>query len=179
MGCWGRANANGPGFAALLAQLKAGESVYIGNRASFATQKAWLEVWDGVEPGDFLKLFWNQYIGADASQKGKAESGHLVILLSREAAWAADGTRDDILTYWSSNGYGSQPAGGYGIGRCHLSDIRRVVAARVTDPAAFARAREIYPDVKDPWLSALDGRRLATVRELQASIRGEDMRLWL
>ncbi|MBQ9346483.1 MAG: S-layer homology domain-containing protein [Oscillibacter sp.] len=178
-GCWGRANANGPGMAVLLAQLGAGESCYIGGQSEYATRAAWLSAWDSAEPGDFLKIFWNSYIGADDTQKGKSESGHMVVFLGREVSYLDNGTRDDWISYWSSNGSGAQLNGGYGTSRCRASKIRRAVLSRVTDPAAFAKAAVIAPDNTDPWLSALDGRHLATVSELKTAITGADMYAWL
>lgn len=168
-GCWGRANANGPGFASLAACLGAGTNLYIGNPGEYKTASAYWERWDGVQKGDFLKIFWNRYIGADESH---SESGHMVIFLSRTRS-ALNGKRDDIITYWSSNGSGTNPDGGYGIATCRASKICRAVRTRITNPAAFDRAAEIPPLSRDSWLCALESSHLGTVAELKAAISGE------
>lgn len=83
-GVWGRANANGPGFAKLVADVGAGVNF---NDVALA------------RPGDFLKIFWAPDIGAK-------ERGHLVVYLGAEK-------KDDriYLRYWSANtpdGYGTK-----------------------------------------------------------------------
>ena len=87
-GVWGRANANGPGFAKLIHDLQAGRN--------FEDVRL-------ARPGDFLKFFWTEEIGC-------RERGHQVVYLGTE-------TREGRLhiRYWSSNtpdGYGvkSTPA---------------------------------------------------------------------
>lgn len=85
-GTWGRANANGPGFARLAMQLGAGMSFHDIKQA---------------RPGDFLKIFWTADIGAK-------ERGHLVVYLGIENK---NGTLH--LRYWSANkpgGYGVKSA---------------------------------------------------------------------
>lgn len=85
-GIWGRANANGPGFAKLVADLQAG--------INFTDYRH-------ARPGDFLKIFWTPQIGA-------SERGHLVIYLGTEQI---DGQTH--LRYWSANkpgGYGIKTA---------------------------------------------------------------------
>ncbi len=83
-GVWGRANANGPGFAKLVADVGAGVNF---NDVALA------------RPGDFLKIFWSPDIGAK-------ERGHLVVYLGTEKK------NDRIyLRYWSANtpdGYGTK-----------------------------------------------------------------------
>ena len=79
---WGRANANGPGFAKWVRDLGAGRS--------FTSLQA-------ARPGDFLKFFHTPQIGA-------RERGHLVIYLGQELR---GGQR--CIRYWSANkpgGYG-------------------------------------------------------------------------
>ncbi len=61
-GPWGYANANGPGFALLIHELRAGVNFTDINLA---------------RPGDVLKIWWNEHIGAN-------ERGHLVIFIRRE-----------------------------------------------------------------------------------------------
>ncbi len=59
VGAWGWANANGPGFAALVHRLGAGHS---------------FTAWEEARPADVVKIWWNDAIGA-------AERGHLAILV--------------------------------------------------------------------------------------------------
>ena len=167
-GCWGRANANGPGFAALIAYLGAGHNYYIAAPGECASTSAYWAQWDNAQKGDFLKIFWNRYIGADESH---SESGHMVIFLSRTRS-TLNGKRDDIITYWSSNGSGTNPNGGYGISSCRASKIYRAVRTRITNPAAFDRAKELPPLARDSWLCALESSHLGTVAELKTSIAG-------
>ena len=76
VGAWGYANANGPGYALLIARLGAG--------VSFTD-------WAQARPGDVAKLWWNDAIGA-------GERGHLVVLVQDEGEqfrfWSANMARD-------------------------------------------------------------------------------------
>ena len=76
-GVWGRANANGPGFAKLIHDLRAGVSFEDPSLA---------------RPGDFLKLFWTSEIGG-------RERGHLVVYLG--SGTTPEGKPG--LKFWSSN----------------------------------------------------------------------------
>lgn len=83
-GVWGRANANGPGFAILVADVGAGV-----NFTDIALAR----------PGDFLKIFWTPEIG-------RKERGHLVVYLGTEKK-----NGNIYLRYWSANmpdGYGTK-----------------------------------------------------------------------
>ena len=85
-GIWGRANANGPGFAKLVADVGAG--------INFTDVKQ-------ARPGDFLKIFWTPNIG-------RKERGHLVVYLGT----VQQGGKTHIK-YWSANkpeGYGIKTA---------------------------------------------------------------------
>ncbi|MBE6417171.1 MAG: hypothetical protein E7033_01745 [Akkermansiaceae bacterium] len=85
-GIWGRANANGPGFAKLVTDLHAGI-----NFTDYRQARA----------GDFLKIFWTPNIGA-------TERGHLVVYLGTEQIGGQAHIR-----YWSANkpgGYGVKTA---------------------------------------------------------------------
>ncbi len=62
VGVWGWANANGPGFAALVHRLGAG--------VNFTD-------WAQARPSDVMKIWWNDAIGAE-------ERGHIVILVRDE-----------------------------------------------------------------------------------------------
>lgn len=100
-GVWGRANANGPGFAKLVHDLGVGFNF---NDISQA------------KPGDFLKIFWSPEIGAN-------ERGHLVIYLGTENK---NGTL--YLRYWSANkpgGFGTKSAP---LSRMHNLIFTRITA---------------------------------------------------
>ena len=170
VGCWGRANANGPGMAVLVAQLNAGSNTYLPPKASCASEGEYFSLWESIEPGDFLKLFWNEYIGAEGDI---SERGHMVVFLHFEDIIDEEGNRDGVVYYWSSNGSGYKPDKGYGIGKSRLSDIYRAVATHIDDPAAFNNAVDMKPDDVDAWLSALDGRHVASEEELIRAINGE------
>jgi hypothetical protein len=107
-GIWGRWNANGPGTARLFAELGLGES--------FSSLSLAL-------PGDFLKIWWNESIGA-------AEHGHSVIFMG-------SGSHDGLptLSYWSSN-----VPGGFGIRTVPLSRIHRMLFSRFKNPDAISHA---------------------------------------
>jgi len=82
-GYWGRWNANGPGTAKLVADLKIGKN---------------FEDIRSAKKGDFLKIFWSKEIGAQ-------ERGHSVIYLGKHQ----NPNGEWEIEYWSSNkplGYG-------------------------------------------------------------------------
>lgn len=100
-GIWGRANANGPGFAKMIHDLGAGINFHDVRLA---------------QPGDFLKVFWSEDIGL-------TERGHLVIYLGLERK---NGTV--YLRYWSANkpgGYGVKSAP---LSRMHNLIFTRITA---------------------------------------------------
>lgn len=117
-GIWGRWNANGPGTARLFLELGLGPN--------FTDLSA-------ARPGDFLKIFWNDGIGA-------SEHGHSVVFLGRNPA---TGT----LTFWSSN-----IPDGYGTRTVPLSRIHRLLFSRLEHPENLNRP--LLPGT-DPYLSAL------------------------
>ena len=117
-GIWGRWNANGPGTARLFQELGLGPN--------FTDLSA-------ARPGDFLKIFWNDGIGA-------SEHGHSVVFLGRNPA---TGT----LTFWSSN-----IPDGYGTRTVPLSRIHRLLFSRLEHPENLNRP--LLPGT-DPYLSAL------------------------
>ena len=169
MGCWGRANANGPGMAVLVYQLGAGENIYIGGKGEYDDLNQYWSAWDDAKTGDFLKIFWNHYIGYDSATPKTAESGHMVLYLGRVESYDKN-TRDDWIYYWSSNGSGTKLDGGYGISRCRASQISRAVLTRITNPAAFDNAKNIAPDNTDQWLYAIGVNHLGSVAELKSAI---------
>lgn len=91
---------------------------------------------DAARPGDFLKIFWTDAVG-------KHERGHLVVFLGFE-------TLDGVprVRFWSSN-----KPDGYGEKSVPLSRVARMLFSRLTDPAAFARVRDLPPS--DPYLASL------------------------
>ena len=101
-GIWGRWNANGPGTARLFHELKLG--------TNFSDPRSAL-------PGDFLKIFWNDGIGA-------SEHGHSVIFLGVEIR---EGVQ--YVKFWSSN-----TPGGYGEKSVPQSRIRRMLFSRLEHP---------------------------------------------
>jgi hypothetical protein len=119
-GIWGRWNANGPGTARLFHELQLG--------SNFSDLSAAL-------PGDFLKIFWNDGIGA-------SEHGHSVIFLGVE-------NREGVqyVKFWSSN-----TPGGYGEKSVPQSRIRRILFSRLEHPENINRP---LPYRTDNYLSSL------------------------
>lgn len=109
MGLWGRWNANGPGVARLFYSLKLG--------SNFSNLEA-------AQPGDFLKLFWTEEIGAK-------EHGHLVVFLGSEKKEGAT-----TITYWSSN----KNTRGYGKKTVCLSRLHHLIFSRLTSPQNILNA---------------------------------------
>lgn len=121
-GVWGRFNANGPGAAKLVSDLKAGVNFTDFNKA---------------RAGDFMKIFWNEHIGA-------RERGHLVVYLRSYN----NRHHEEMVEYWSSN-YGM----GYSINSVKKETIKRVIFTRITHPERFAKAFDL--PWEDPWLHSL------------------------
>ncbi|MBL4937126.1 LPXTG cell wall anchor domain-containing protein [Clostridium sp. YIM B02515] len=166
-GCWGRANANGPGLGVLVNELDAGENYYIGNKTEYSSADDYYAAWDGAKPGDFLKIFWNSGIGCEDNNPVGDEAGHMVMFLGKYKHYAADGTRDDIITWWSSNGSRTDINAGYGVQSCAISKIYRAVLTRVTSPGNFNKAASIDRFNVNKWLSDLNGKHHGTVEELK------------
>jgi hypothetical protein len=120
VGIWGRWNANGPGTARLFHELGLGTNFSDLNRA---------------RPGDFLKVFWTDQIGA-------SEHGHSVIFLGTESV---DGV--SFLRFWSSNLHV-----GYGEKSVPLNRIRRMLFSRLESPGNINRP---LPR-RDSYLSQLE-----------------------
>ncbi len=128
-GIWGRWNANGPGTARLFYELGLGPNFTDLSKAV---------------PGDFLKIFWNDNIGA-------SEHGHSVIYLGRESKAGIESIR-----FWSSN-----IPGGYGEKSVSLNRIHRMLFSRLEHPAAIANP---LPRT-DSYLASLE-HRSSTVSEM-------------
>lgn len=166
-GCWGRANANGPGLGVLVNELGAGDNYYIGNKTEYSSLDKYYAAWDQAKPGDFLKIFWNSGIGCDNNDPSGDESGHMVMFLGKYKHYNADGTRDDIITWWSSNGSRTDINAGYGVQSCNISEIYRAVLTRVTKPQNFNKAASIDRFNVNQWLASLNGQHHGTVEELK------------
>ncbi len=122
VGIWGRWNANGPGTARLFYELGLGR-----NFTDFAEAR----------PGDFIKMFWNEYIGS-------TERGHSAIYLGA----SKDEQGQDTVTFWSSN-----IPGGYGTKTIPKSKIKRVLFSRLENPRALAAAARL--PARDEYLAAM------------------------
>jgi hypothetical protein len=106
-GVWGRWNANGPGTARLFYELGLGR-----NFTDFSQ----------AQPGDFMKIFWNNNVG-------KRESGHSVIFLGTNQH--PDG---EYVRFWSSN-----IGMGYGEKEVPRSKIANAIFSRLETPANLVR----------------------------------------
>ena len=120
-GIWGRWNANGPGTARLFHELGLGR-----NFTDFSK----------AQPGDFMKIFWNQNVG-------KSEHGHSVIFLG--TVTHPDG---EYVRFWSSN-----IGMGYGEKEVPRSKIAYAIFSRLETPANLTRIRDV--PVVDAYLSSL------------------------
>lgn len=112
-GVWGRWNANGPGTARLFYELGLGRNFDDFNQA---------------RPGDFMKIFWTQEVGA-------AEHGHSVIYLGTEEREGREYVR-----FWSSN-----IPSGYGEKSVPRSKIAQAIFSRLERPSNLARINTIPP----------------------------------
>jgi len=104
-GVWGRWNANGPGTARLFYELGMGKS---------------FQSLTSAKPGDFVKLFWTDQIGAK-------EFGHSVIFLGTRAT-----PQGGVIRIWSSN-----LNVGYSEKEVPLGKIKRMLFSRVLNPSAL------------------------------------------
>jgi hypothetical protein len=103
---------NGPGTARLFEELSLGT-----NFTSI----------DQAEPGDFLKIFWNDQIGL-------RKFGHSVVYLGR----GVNSEGVETLKYWSAN-----KKGGYGRTEVPTSKIERTLFSHLSDPAQINRVFHI------------------------------------
>lgn len=134
-GAWGRWNANGPGTARLFFETGAG--------TNFTDMKL-------AKAGDFLKIFWNDSIGA-------SEKGHSVIFIG-----TASEKGEEMVSFWSSN----QP-GGYGTKTVPRSKIKRMVFSRLEKPELLDAVPKLPQ--KDPFLASLE-EKTVTSAEAAAAI---------
>lgn len=184
-GFWGRANANGPGIGVLVHELGAGYNItaYRGANSErnketadehYLNDEEWtnLDVWDTLQPGDFLKIFWNRnaagsdcgaIIGCNDVKGDDQERGHSVVFLGYDA--------DGNVRYWSSNGPGKNNKElGYSVASCPRTRIQRFVATRINKPAKFDNARNMLPTDENKFLSSLNGHHHATTAEMNKEI---------
>ena len=117
VGVWGRWNANGPGVARMFHDFGLGPN---------------FESFDDAQPGDFMKVFWSDEIGA-------REFGHLVVYLGRHT----DATGTTQIRFWSSN----RP-GGFGIKDVPITKIHWAIFSRLLYPQGIRRLLE--SDTADP-----------------------------
>jgi hypothetical protein len=120
-GVWGRWNANGPGTARLFFETGLGR-----NFTSF----------DEARPGDFMKVWWNEEIGA-------RERGHSVVFLGIE-----NRTEGPFVHYWSSN-----IPGGFGHAYVPRTKIRRALFSRLEHPEQINRVTAL--PAKDAYLASM------------------------
>ncbi len=131
-GIWGRWNANGPGTARLFHELELGRN---------------FTDWEQARAGDFMKIFWNNEIGAK-------ERGHSVVYLGTETE---DGV--EYVRFWSSN----KPRG-YGEKRVARRSVMHAIFSRLENPENLARATRI--PARDAFLASM-----LTARSSQAEVR--------
>ncbi len=124
-GVWGRWNANGPGTARLFYELGLGRN---------------FEDFRQAMPGDFMKIFWTDEVGA-------AERGHSVIYLGTEEREGREHVR-----FWSSN-----IPSGYGEKSVPRSKIANAIFSRLERPSNLARINTLPP--LDSWLANLLSKR--------------------
>ena len=121
VGVWGRWNANGPGTACLFQELRLGH-----NFASF----------DEARPGDFMKIFWTNAVGA-------REHGHSVVYLGKDSVNGVE-----MIRFWSSN-----KPNGYGRKEVPRSRISHAIFSRLEAPSNI-EASVILPH-KNVYLAGL------------------------
>lgn len=186
VGFWGRANANGPGIAVLINELKAGHNLtaYRGAKSKrnketaneqYLSDNEWdaNPIWNQMQPGDILKIFWNRndsnnsdcgaIIGCNNIKTDDQERGHSVVFTGFDT--------NGNVCYWSSNGPGKNNKQlGYSFASCPKSRIQRIVVTRITNPENFNNAQLMQPDNINTYLSDLNGKRHSTTAEMLQQI---------
>lgn len=133
-GVWGRWNANGPGTARLFFETGIG--------TNFTDIKI-------AKPGDFVKIFWNESIGA-------AEKGHSAVYLGTNVS-----NGQETVSFWSSN----QP-GGYGSKEVPMREIKRMVFSRLEAPSKLTDVAKLSR--KDAFLASLEEKSVTPVAAAEA-----------
>lgn len=161
VGAWGRANSNGPGFAVLAHQLGIGSNYYVGLASEYKKTDGREKAFEQGEKYDIMKIFWNDQIGKD-------ERGHLVIYLGEtKNVKNSDGSTDNYIYYWSSNGSKTDINAGYGIKKCKESAIKRAIFTHITHPKKINNVEKIKPTDKNQFLSDIGSTKNATVTEIK------------
>ena len=143
-GIWGRWNANGPGTARLFWQMGLGPNF---------TEKDFAK----ARPGDFLKIYWNDEIGAK-------EQGHSVIFTGAKA--------NGGVCFWSSNTvFPGEKTTGMGEKCVDEAKIHRMVFSRLEFPERLKLAAQIFAGdkYKDSYLQQLQ-KRSSSVSEMDQMI---------
>jgi len=122
VGVWGRWNANGPGTGRFFHELRLGTNI-IGL--------------DQAEPGDFLKVWWNEHVG-------KRERGHSVIFLGHEKTPEGE----PGIRFWSAN----EPEG-MSAKVVPLTKIKRALISRLEHPENLVNLPKLPP--KDAFLASM------------------------
>ena len=121
-GIWGRWNANGPGTGSFFHEARLGRNI-VGH--------------EQAEPGDFLKIWWNEHVG-------KRERGHSVIFLGHEKT--AEG--EPGIRFWSSN----EPEG-MSAKVVPLTKVKRALVSRFEHPEKLSNLDKLPP--KDAFLASM------------------------
>jgi hypothetical protein len=119
---WGRWNSNGPGTAKFFFDSKIGTN---------------FDDLDLARPGDFLKIFWNDQVGAE-------ERGHSVIFLGTEII---DGVQK--IHFWSSN----KSTNGFSKMTINRSDAVRLLFSRLDKMENFNKILEL--PLNDDFLTSM------------------------
>lgn len=125
VGIWGRWNSNGPGTARLFHELGLGKN---------------FTSWEEARPGDFMKIFWTNEVGA-------RERGHSVVFLGVEMKDGVESVR-----FWSSN-----KPGGYGEKLVPKSKVAAAIFSRLENPEAILQAAALTK--RDNYLASLLARQ--------------------
>ncbi len=133
-GVWGRWNANGPGTARLFEETGTGRN--------------FTEI-HNARRGDFMKIFWNDSIGAK-------ERGHSVIFLGVEIVKG-----EELVSFWSSN----QP-GGYGSKQVPRSKIKRMLFSRLENPERLEEVKGLPQ--RDVFLAGLEEKSVSAAEAARA-----------
>ena len=135
-GVWGRWNANGPGTAGLMNDLKMGDN--------FSD-----DAFRAARPGDFLKIFWTSGRGV-----GKFERGHSVVftgVLPR----GATGADVKKVCYWSSHGYEDGRESGFGEKCSDRTEIQDMIFSRLQKPKNINQVLQPGYQFENKYLSSL------------------------
>lgn len=161
VGAWGMANANGPGFAVLINQLKMGKNYYVGLTSEYKKESARLKAFEQGKPFDVIKMFWNDKVGKD-------ERGHIGLYLGEQDELnPATGKIDHYIYWWTSNGSKTDINSGYGIGRATTDKIKRAIFTRITKPENIKNVENLNPTDKNQFLSDIGSRLNADTKEVK------------